>query len=64
MRRSVNKGTAFLLFLITQLDDMITGEEKKERISNFLWKKNDKEGELCDDLIGCYLSWGSLINPL
>jgi len=29
-----------------------------------LWEKNVKEGELCDDLISCYLGRGGLINPL
>jgi len=36
MRRLVNKGAAFLLFLITQLNNIITGEEKEERISSSL----------------------------
>ena len=31
-----NKGAAFLLFLITRLDDIIISEEKKERISSSL----------------------------
>jgi len=60
----VNKGAVFLLFLVTWLDSITTGEEKKEHTSSFLWKKNVKEGELCNDLIGCYLGWGGLTNPL
>jgi len=32
----INKGAAFLLFLITRLDDIIISEEKKERISSSL----------------------------
>jgi len=43
---------------------MTTSKEKEERISSSLWKKNVKEGELCDDPIGRYLGWGDLINPL
>jgi len=31
MRRLVDKGAAFLLFLVTRLNDMTTGEGKKER---------------------------------
>jgi len=46
----------FLLFLITRLDDMTTGKGGKEYISSSLWKKNVKEGELCNDLTGCHLS--------
>ena len=63
MWRLVNKGAVFLLFLVTWLDDITTGERKKERISSFLWKKNVKEGESCDDLTGCHLGRGGLTNP-
>jgi len=45
----------FLLFLITWLDDIITGKEREECISSSLWKKNVKEGELCNDPVGCHL---------
>ena len=55
MWRLINKGAAFLLFLITWLDDITTSEERKERTSSSLWKKNVKEGELCDDPAGCHL---------
>jgi len=64
IQRLVNKGVTFLLFLITQLDDITTGEEKKERISSSLWKKNNKEGELCNDPVGRHLGQGGLTNPL
>jgi len=60
----VNKGTAFLLFLVTQLGGMTASEERKERISNSLWKKNVKEGELCNNPVGRHLGWGGLTNPL
>jgi len=43
---------------------MITGEEKKEHTSSFLWKKNVKEGESCNDPVSRHLSRGGLINPL
>ena len=43
---------------------MTTGREGKERISSFLWKKNVKEGESCNNLTGCHLGRGSLTNPL
>ena len=43
---------------------MTISEEKKERISSFLWKKNVKEGELCDDPVGRRLSRGGPMNPL
>jgi len=53
----------FLLFLITWLGGITINKEKEECISSSLWKKNVEEGELCNDLAGCYLSRGSPINP-
>jgi len=64
IRRLVNESVTFFLFLVTWLDDMTTGREKKEYISSSLWKKNVKEGKLYNDSAGCYLSWGGLTNPL
>ena len=64
MRRLVDKGVTFLLFLVIWLDDMTTGEGRKERINSFLWKKNVKKGELCDNPVSYHLGRGSLINPL
>jgi len=29
-----------------------------------LWKKNVKEGELCNNPVSYYLGWGGLTNPL
>jgi len=43
---------------------MTTGEERKECTSSSLWKKNVKEGELCNDPAGRYLGQGGLTNPL
>jgi len=43
---------------------MTANKERKEHINSSLWKKNVKEGELCDDLTGCHLGRGGLINPL
>jgi len=64
MWRLVKEGTTFLLFLITWLNDITISKRKKKRISSSLWKKNVKEGELCNNLVGRHLSWGSLTNPL
>jgi len=42
---------------------MIISKERKERTSSFLWKKNVKEGESCNNPAGRYLGWGGLANP-
>jgi len=54
----------FLLLLITQLEDITAGERRRKRIISSLWKKNVKEGELCDNLAGYYLGWGGLTDSL
>jgi len=64
MRRLIDKGAAFLLFLITWLDNMTASKEKEERTVSSLWKKNVKEGELCNDPVGHHLGRGGLTNPL
>ena len=45
------------------LAGIVTLKKKERFYQGFLWKKNVKKGELCNDLTGCHLSWSGLTNP-
>jgi len=58
----MDKGAVLFLFFFTLLAGIVT-LWKEGAYWNSLWKKNVKEGELCDDPVGRHLGWGGLINP-